>query len=65
MNNEIGCAECAFYDKAGPVAGWGYCRRYAPRPLVLTEVEDNDDRWTCWPRVAGDDLCGEAREREN
>jgi hypothetical protein len=58
------CPECRFFDKPinevhaqprGDRAGW--CRRYAPKPLV----GGSGTGWADyeWPSVYSDDWCGE------
>ncbi len=51
------CDHCKFYDETpGGIAG--ACRRYAPRPTDRQDAE-GDDPWAYWPKVAGDEWCGE------
>ena len=55
------CLNCRFWD-AWPDAQVGYCRRYAPKPLPLVLVLDDDgsDRAEAmWPITDADEWCGE------
>lgn len=45
------CEDCRFWD-----AGFGYCRRYAPRGYVVPE---NAEMQVNWPAVKSTDWCGE------
>ena len=33
------CETCKYWDEADSLKKWGYCRRYAPRPLHHETVE--------------------------
>ena len=60
MSERGTCATCLFYD-----AGYAICRRNTPQ--VLPNYDSRRDRSrheSMWPRVEGDDWCGEYKARE-
>jgi len=65
--NDIGqvCASCAHYQK--PTEGLGLCKRYAPSPKLLSDINCDGDIYdmndavmsAAWPVVGADNYCGE------
>jgi len=51
------CRHCRFFDDYETT---GVCRRYAPRPRLVTEDESVDKvDFALWPAVQASDFCGE------
>lgn len=72
------CRSCAFWDWASlnteaeslrdiGEEHFGYCRRHAPRPLVLPNVEGVEQTRTdtLWPETPPSSWCGDYQEEEN
>jgi hypothetical protein len=70
---ESGCGNCRFgiEEPRGSVfardrgPGWGTCRRYAPRVVVVPSPERAAFSQTAFPRVSGNDWCGEYQGRRS
>jgi hypothetical protein len=68
---EPGCDNCRFgiEEPRGSVfardrgPGWGTCRRRAPRVVVVPSPERAAFSQTAFPRVHGNDWCGEYQSR--
>lgn len=54
------CGNCRHYLWAGPLAGWGECRRFPPvlQPVTTANAGDERER-TKFPKVTKYDWCGE------
>jgi len=72
------CRSCAFWDwsSLNPEAEslrdigeehFGYCRRHAPRPLVIVNTEGSEQTRTdtLWPETPPSSWCGDYQEEEN
>lgn len=69
MSEDSSCISCKFskfYDKGYMwERGQGYCRRYAPKPVVIRPKElpdgtySNENLESVWPIVSDCDFCGE------
>ncbi len=55
------CGNCRYWDERKD--GDGFCRRYAPRPVVL-DGEQSTWRYAAFPIVDAGDWCGELIEVE-
>ena len=43
----------------------GFCRRYAPHPLVVDDIDAHDETYVYWPRVfTRENWCGEFKEKQ-
>jgi hypothetical protein len=60
------CENCKFYEEAEDIE-FGYCRRYAPKPLICSanadETEWEAHRYVKWPDVHCDYWCGEFKPK--
>lgn len=60
-----GCYCCKFWKAISGATwfGFGFCRRYAPRPVSLGGLSDvsydPEHIMGEWPKTAGEDYCGE------
>lgn len=50
------CGNCRYFDGIS-------CRRYAPRPRILTQPRREADEETIWPLVNEEGWCGEYEPR--
>ncbi len=54
------CGDCRHYEWAGPIAGWGECRRFPPTLLPVTVANAGDDEHRSrHPCVKKHHWCGE------
>jgi len=54
------CQNCSYWVESYEV--YGYCHRYAPKPVVFVKpenLEDYVDYEAAWPSTGSDDFCGE------
>jgi hypothetical protein len=63
-SKEYECGRCIYFFPSEHEPGeFGFCRRYAPRPLI-TGIGDGAEEWEAfqyakWPSVHFDNWCGE------
>lgn len=65
MEDERACESCSYWEAVGDPS-YGYCHRFAPRPVVVeiaTIDPDRDPVGTVWPRVEAIDWCGDYAAR--
>ena len=55
------CQHCKFWSNNHPVKGYGYCRRYAPRPVSKEDACATEVMGVIvgWPVTYEDEGCGE------
>jgi hypothetical protein len=60
------CENCIFYEESGkrPISMEGFCRKYAPKPIMLSEEIYDEYYFTKFPLVAAQDWCGEFEQKE-
>lgn len=53
------CQNCLYYrESSGPVGG--VCQRHAPKPVAVDDSRrESRDSWAYWPRVRGNNSCGD------
>lgn len=59
--NDWQCKNCLYwrrFDSSPSMPNMGFCERYPPRVLAMSNGA-NDDPITYWPETAEDDRCGE------
>ena len=65
--SDVYCEDCAYWKKIPRNDdGFGWCRRYAPRPItyILTDENVHEAYDVQWPMVDSWGFCGEYKEAE-
>lgn len=53
------CCDCVFFDAIDNQLEEGFCRRYAPKPISISEESEFSSIESRWPKVSYYDYCGE------
>jgi hypothetical protein len=58
------CGTCPYFEASVTKLGYGWCYRYAPRPLVVPETDGPvpSNAMARWPETGDEDWCGEHPE---
>lgn len=65
MTRNEWCMNCRFWQRKEE-AYRGRCRRHAPRPLLLTDDDPEDELCNAsWPITMDDDWCGQWVSKES